>query len=103
MKTLNIALGFLVFLASILAAPAVLGSVVAGAAGLLLMVSAGQVMAAPVVAFTAPAAIVRTVDESPPIRSRSSSWKAAAPWWSSARSTASWSAAAIASKGGCHV
>lgn len=65
MKTLNIALGFLVFLASILAAPAVLGSVVAGAAGLLLMVSAGQVMAAPVVAFTAPAAIVRTVEEKP--------------------------------------
>ena len=65
MKTLNIALGFLVFLASILAAPAVLGSVVAGAAGLLLMVSAGQAMAAPVVAFTAPPAIVRTVEEKP--------------------------------------
>lgn len=65
MKALNISLGFFVLLASILAAPAVLGSVVAGAAGLLLMVSAGQALAAPVVPFTAPPAIVRVVDVKP--------------------------------------
>lgn len=65
MKALNISLGFFVLLASILAAPAVLGSVVAGAAGLLLMVSAGQALAAPVVPFSAPPAIVRVVDVKP--------------------------------------
>lgn len=53
MKMLNVILGVLVLAAAILAAPAVLASIVAGSAGLLMLASAGPTLA--------PAPVVQTV------------------------------------------
>jgi hypothetical protein len=53
MKTLNLILGVLVLAAATLAAPAVLASIVAGSAGLLMLASAGPTLA--------PAPVVQTV------------------------------------------
>lgn len=53
MKTLNVILGVLVLAAATLAAPAVLASIVAGSAGLLMLASAGPTLA--------PAPVVQTV------------------------------------------
>ncbi|WP_336696246.1 MULTISPECIES: hypothetical protein [Burkholderiales] len=47
MKTLQRVVGFLVLTAAVFAAPAVIGSVLAGAAGLLVMASAGVTHPAP--------------------------------------------------------
>ena len=69
MKALNLVLGLLVMAASVLAVPAVLGSIVAGAAGLLLMVSAGQAVAMPAPRAPEPVAVVRSaVVERPEVR-----------------------------------
>ncbi|MDZ4125502.1 MAG: hypothetical protein U1E02_15175, partial [Hydrogenophaga sp.] len=53
MKTLNVILGVLVLAAATLAAPAMLASIVAGSAGLLMLASAGPTLA--------PAPVVQTV------------------------------------------
>lgn len=53
MKMLNVILGVLVLAAATLAAPAVLASIVAGSAGLLMLASAGPTLA--------PAPVVQTV------------------------------------------
>ncbi len=53
MKTLNLILGVLVLAAATLAAPAVLASIVAGSAGLLMLASAGPTLA--------PAPVIQTV------------------------------------------
>jgi hypothetical protein len=53
MKTLNMILGVLVLAAATLAAPAMLASIVAGSAGLLMLASAGPTLA--------PAPVVQTV------------------------------------------
>jgi hypothetical protein len=68
MKTLNFLLGLLVLAASAVAAPAVLGSVVAGAAGLLMLGFALQpAVAAPVPALQ-PVALVRAVSRPDPFK-----------------------------------
>ena len=53
MKTLNVILGVLVLAAATLAAPAMLASIVAGSAGLLMLASAGPTLA--------PVPVVQTV------------------------------------------
>jgi|ThiBio_inoc_biof_1041523.scaffolds.fasta_scaffold00229_14 hypothetical protein len=75
MKTLNFLLGVLVLAASALAAPAVLSSIVAGAAGLLMVAFALQpaaVLAASVAVPAspppAPVAVVRTVAQLEPLK-----------------------------------
>lgn len=74
MKTLNFLLGVLVLAASAVAAPAVLSSIVAGAAGLLMVGFALQpaaVLAATVAtpaAPPAPVAVVRTVAQLEPLK-----------------------------------
>lgn len=74
MKTLNFLLGILVLAASAVAAPAVLSSIIAGAAGLLMVGFALQpaaVLAASVAvpsAPPAPVAVVRTVAQLEPLK-----------------------------------
>ena len=75
MKTLNFLLGVLVLAASAVAAPAVLSSIVAGAAGLLMVAFALQPaavlaasVAAPAAPPPAPVAMVRTVAQLEPLK-----------------------------------
>lgn len=71
MKTLNFLLGVLVLAASALAAPAVLSSIVAGAAGLLMLGFSLQPvasLAASMPAPVAPVAVVRTVAQLEPLK-----------------------------------
>lgn len=81
MKALNVILGVLVLAAAMLAAPAMLASVVAGAAGLLMVASAGP-SPAPVPQVQT-VQIVRTVQVPPP--SMSLSWTAGRVLWCFAR------------------
>jgi hypothetical protein len=68
MKTLNFLLGVLVLAASAVAAPAVLGSVVAGAAGLLMLGFAMQPAAAAPAPGVVPAPVVRIVARPDPLQ-----------------------------------
>lgn len=65
MKKLNVILGVLVLAAATLAAPAMLASIVAGAAGLLMMASGPTLAPAPLVNAVH---IVRQVDVQPAIK-----------------------------------